>query len=101
MCIKLLESEINMTSVFWESWKVKKCPVNFYWWSLSGEIIMKLLEADNINEAENVMKTEKINEKNFNILRVILNYLYIDRNLYKKEEIWRIKNGRFGCKLFT
>ena len=48
---------------------------------------MKLLEADNINEAENVMKTEKINEKNFNILRVILNYLYIDRNLYKKEEI--------------
>ena len=48
---------------------------------------MKLLEADNINEAENVMKTEKINEKKFNIMRVIINYLYIDKNLNKKGEI--------------
>ena len=52
---------------------------------------MKLLEADNINEAENVMRTEKINEKKFNIMRVIINYLYIDKNLNKKGEIWRIR----------
>jgi len=36
-----------------------------------AKIIIKCLEDDKISDANDIMKTEKINERKFNIMRVI------------------------------
>lgn len=40
-----------------------------------AKIIIKFLEDDKISEANDIMKTEKINEKKFNIMRVFNKYI--------------------------